>query len=262
MIATDSRDDVDSPMLALMHTDISGQGTTVLFLHGGGVSGWMWQPVLDGLPRGVRTIVPDLPGHGRSQSSEYESHDTTIAELVVLLRENTPRGVLVVGFSLGAQLALRLAAEQPELVRHAILVSGEAKPAPLQGLTLWLLRGAYPLARREWFARLQAKQLSVPECLMNEYLRDSREISRTTLLASVGENIGFRLPGALREFKGETRVVVGEKERLLMRESAQLIHESSRNSRLLVVTGAAHDIPFTRPEVLVEMILAMVDVDR
>lgn len=249
-------------MLALMYTDISGQGTAVLFLHGGGVSGWMWRPVLDGLPRGIRTIVPDLPGHGESQSSEYESHDTTIAELVALIRENAPQGVLVVGFSLGAQLALQLAAEQPELVRHTIVVSGEAKPAPLRGMTLWLLSRAYPLARLEWFARLQATQLSVPERLMNEYLRDSREISRTTLLASVSENIGFRLPGALREFNGETRVVVGDKERMLMRESAQLIHETSRNSRLLVVTGAAHDIPFTHPEVLVEIILAMVDVDR
>lgn len=244
-------------MLAVMHTDISGEGLPVLFLHGGGVSGWMWRPVLDGLPEGVRAIVPDLPGHGQSQSSEYESHDTTITELVTLIRDNAPQGVLIVGFSLGAQLALLLASEHPALVQGAIIVSGETKPAPLRGLTLSLLKRAYPLARREWFARLQARQLSVPQGLMKEYLRDSREISRATLLASVSENISFTLPTAWRDFNGETRIVVGEKERGLMRESAQLIHESSRSSQLLVVSGAAHDIPLTRPEVLVDIIRAM-----
>lgn len=248
-------------MLTGMHTHISGEGQPVLFLHGGGVSGWMWRPVIEGLPSGIRAIVPDLPGHGKSKSAEYVAHDTTITELVALITEKAPQGAVVVGFSLGAQLALRLASAQPELVHAAIIVSGEAKPAPLRALTLWLLKKAYPLAGREWFARLQAQQLSVPKGLMSEYLRESREISRATLLASVGENIGFTLPSAWREFGGDTCVVVGEKERALMRDSAQLIHSASSSSELVVVPGAAHDVPFTRPDVLVGIISAMVAVD-
>lgn len=237
-----------------MHVDISGEGTPVLFLHGGGVSGWMWQPVLDHLSGEIRSIVPDLPGHGKNRGSDYVSHDVTIAELVELIRDAAPSGVLVVGFSLGAQLAIRLASEQPSLVAGAIIVSGEAQPAPVPAATLRLLKWAAPLARYEWFARLQARQLAVPEELLNDYIRGSREMSPDTLLASAGENIRFTLPAAWGAVAGPATVLVGERERGLMRHSAAIIHESLDDSVLCVVPGAAHDIPFSHPELLADVI--------
>ncbi|AIY00721.1 hypothetical protein ART_1122 [Arthrobacter sp. PAMC 25486] len=237
-----------------MHVDITGSGQPILFLHGGGVSGWMWRPVLRHLAGAFRAIVPDLPGHGQSRGMDYVSHDETVAQLAGLIREVAPSGVGLIGFSLGAQLAMRLASEHPELVRGAVIVSGEARPAPLQSTTMALLKWAAPLARREWFARLQAKQLSVPDDLLGEYVRDSQGISRVTLLSSVGENIRFTLPGAWSAFHGGTTVMVGAKERPLMRDSARLIHEALDGSRLVVVPNAAHDVPFTHPELLADVI--------
>ncbi len=237
-----------------MHVDISGNGRPVLFLHGGGVSGWMWRPLLDVLNGGVRAVVPDLPGHGQSRDTGYLSHDETVGRLAGLIRKEAPAGVLLVGFSLGAQLAIRLAADHPELVSGAVIISAEAQSAPMPGATLALLGWAAPLARQEWFARLQAKHLSVPGDLLAEYVRDSRGISRDTLLASVGENIRFTLPGAWGAFQGSTAVLVGAKERRIMRSSARTIHEAAGGSSLLVVPNAAHDMPFTQPQLLAGVI--------
>ncbi|RKQ94546.1 pimeloyl-ACP methyl ester carboxylesterase [Mycolicibacterium mucogenicum 261Sha1.1M5] len=220
----------------------------MLFLHGGGVSGWMWRPVVAQLAGTVRSIVPDLPGHGTSSSVEYTSHDDAVDRLVALIRDRAQNGVTVVGFSLGAQLALRLAADYPSLVRAALIISGETVPAPAQAATLALLRASAPLARREWFARLQAKQLGVPETLLERYIEDSRAMTTDTLVASVRENIGFTLPEGWRRFTGPAAVVVGARERGLMRKSADLTHEALPHSSLVVVPDAAHDAPLTRPD--------------
>src|SRR5699024_10748670 len=127
-------------------------------------------------------------------------------------------GVLVVGFSVGAQLAIRLASEHPELVHGAVIVSGEARPAPLPRTTLAMLKRAAPLGRLAWFARLQAKQLSVPRELLGNYVRDSSRLSTDTLLAIVGANIHFTLPAAWSAFGGGTTVMVGARERALMQD--------------------------------------------
>jgi len=54
----------------------------ILFLHGGGVSSWMWQPVVERLSSQFRCLAPDLPGHG-----EASGQDFTFAAAVQFLRD-------------------------------------------------------------------------------------------------------------------------------------------------------------------------------
>lgn len=236
---------------------ISGTGSDVLLLHGGGVSGWMWRPVLNQLSGAVRAIVPDLPGHGTSGSIDYESHADTVKRLAELLRDRAPGGAIVAGFSLGGQLAIALASEHPELVRGALVVSAETKPAPAQSATLALVKRTATLAKQEWFAKLQAKQLGIPGAYLARYVRDSQSLSPETLLASVGANISFTLPEAWATFSGPVTIVVGAGERKLMHESARLTHEALPHSELIVADAAAHDAPFTRPGLLAEQLIAL-----
>src|SRR5690606_5780002 len=147
-----------------MHIAESGPADAppLLLLHGGGVAGWMWRPVLEALRTPVRALVPDLPGHGAGASVDYRSHDETAAELERLLEDRAPAGATVVGFSLGGQLAVLLAARRPELVADAVVVSAQAKSIVMPQLTLAMLAAAAPLAKWRRFARLQAKELFVP----------------------------------------------------------------------------------------------------
>lgn len=194
-----------------MHVDEAGPATAppLLLLHGGGVAGWMWRPTLAALRHPVRALVPDLPGHGRSATEPYRSHDDTVARLEALLEERAPGGAVVAGFSLGAQLAVLLAARRPELVADAVVVSAQAAPLPLAGPTLALLGLTAPLARVPWFARLQARELLVPEALLPEYVAGSAAITRATLLASVGRTCASRCrragaPQAARSWSSAT----------------------------------------------------------
>lgn len=232
-----------------MHVDELGQADAppLLLLHGGGVAGWMWRPTLAALRTPVRALVPDLPGHGRSASEPYRSHADTVARLEALLEERAPGGAVIAGFSLGAQLAVLLAARRPELVADAVVVSAQARPLPLAGPTLALLGLSAPLARVPWFARLQARELLVPDELLPEYVAGSAAITRATLLASVGENLRFTVPDGWGA-SGSALVVVGGSERRVMRDSARLLHEAHPRSELRVVSGAGHGLPLEHPE--------------
>jgi pimeloyl-ACP methyl ester carboxylesterase len=223
-------------------------GKPVLLLHGGGVAGWMWTSLRQDLETSHRVLVPDLPGHGESAGEPYLSHAATIEALAQLLVAGNTRPVAVIGFSLGAQLAIELAAAHPELVDRVMVVSAQAKPLPLVGPTLALLGLAAPLASRRWFARLQAKELFIPEDLLEAYIATSAGIGRESLLAAVEANLRFGLPESWSSFPGRALVLAGEKERAVMRDSARAIHAALPGSELELVHGCGHGIPLQRPD--------------
>ena len=217
----------------------------LLLLHGGGVAGWMWEPMRAHLDQERRILVPDLPGHGRSADETYTSHDDVLPTLEKLL-EHEGRPATVVGFSLGAQLAVLLAARRPDLVADVIVVSAQAVPLRAVGPTLALLGATAGLARQEWFAKLQARELFVPPEHLDDYVRTSAGISRETLLNAVGENLRFTPPDGWRDFPGAALILAGSKEKSLMKRSAAALQEARPLSEREIVDGCGHGIPLQR----------------
>ena len=227
----------------------SDNASPVLLLHGGGVAGWMWDSLRERLVSDYRVLIPDLPGHGRSASEPYVSHAETVAALSQLLAATVPgRPVTVIGFSLGAQLAIQLASEHRHLIREAIIVSAQAKAMPFTKLTLRALGVSAPLARKRWFAKLQARELFIPSHLMEDYISTSAGITKATLLAAVGDNVRFEVPAGWQAFRGRALIILGRRERRLMRDSAQIIRAALPRSELSIVAGCGHGIPLQRTE--------------
>lgn len=238
-----------------MHVDRFGRdgARPLLLLHGGGVAGWMWEPVRAHLVDEHRLLVPDLPGHGRSANETYPSHDEVLPALEKLL-EDEGRPATVVGFSLGAQLAVLLAARRPDLVENVIVVSAQVVPMRAAGPTLALLGATAGLARQEWFARLQARELFVPADHLGDYLRTSAGISRETLLHAVGDNLRFTPPDGWRDFPGAALILAGSREKSLMKRSATVLHEALPQSECEIVDGCGHGIPLQRPRWFAERV--------
>ena len=233
-----------------MHVSRFGpeDGSPVLLIHGGGVAGWMWNSLRRSLESKCKVLVPDLPGHGQSSDEPYRSHADTVDALSQVLSYGDSTPAAVIGFSLGAQLTIELASKYPELVDRAMVVSAQAKAMPFTGLTLRALGVAAPLARNRRFARMQARELLVPPELMEDYIDTSAHITKATLLAAVGDNMRFELPAAWSEFRGPALVMVGRRERALMRDSAAVIHTALPASEIEIVNGCGHGIPLERPD--------------
>lgn len=102
----------------------------VLFLHGFGGAAAHWAPLCRELS-GVDGVAVDLPGHGGNAGTPLDVPAAQlIADLADLAAElgagrpgGQPGGITVIGHSLGALVALRLAALAPHRVRSLVLIA-------------------------------------------------------------------------------------------------------------------------------------------
>jgi len=94
----------------------------VVLIHGGGQNAHTWDTVALALDRPL--VAVDLPGHGHSDWREDHDYGpvTSAPAVAAAIRALAPDAQLLVGMSLGGVTAIRVTAENPELVRRLAIV--------------------------------------------------------------------------------------------------------------------------------------------
>jgi pimeloyl-ACP methyl ester carboxylesterase len=101
-----------------------GDGPPVLFVHGAGMVGSLWAPLLVALS-GRRRITVDLPGCGLTDAFDHRGIDLrehARSFLAAVLDTLDLDAVPVVANSLGATYSLYLAAAEPHRLSHMVLL--------------------------------------------------------------------------------------------------------------------------------------------
>ena len=99
---------------------------TVVFIHGLGSTGEMWQPVIDGLAKDVSLLSVDLLGFGSSPRPAWETYNVALQarSLSATLRRQKLSGpIIIVGHSLGALVAIEFAKTYPQMTKSLVLCS-------------------------------------------------------------------------------------------------------------------------------------------
>ena len=106
------------------YTESGGEGVPLVLLHGFAATGAAWAPVLDQLPRDLRTLVPDLPGHGKSAHLPIGGGTRGMAVLVldVLATLGIDRAHFC-GHSMGGAIACLAALAKPQCVASLTLLA-------------------------------------------------------------------------------------------------------------------------------------------
>lgn len=102
-----------------LHVEVAGAGRDLVLLHGWAMHGALWDELPARLAGACRVHVVDLPGHGLSPDMPSYSLETMTEEVHKCL----PGGAMVLGWSLGALIALHLAHEAPEQVAGLVLIA-------------------------------------------------------------------------------------------------------------------------------------------
>ena len=123
--------DVDGRPLAVL--DTGGDGAPVVLVHGLGTNLSIWRATISALhAAGHRVVALDLPGYGLSGKTEVSGTMADFAGAVVGVMDALGlRQPDVVGISMGGQIALTLALDQPRRVRRLALLS----PAGIETFT-------------------------------------------------------------------------------------------------------------------------------
>lgn len=104
-----------------------GQGRPVVFIHGFGEDGTIWNPLIDFFKENHQCIIPDIPGSGKSHMSAGSWTMDTFAESIhdIVVREELKTCVLV-GHSMGGYISLAFAEKYPTLLDGFVLFHSSA----------------------------------------------------------------------------------------------------------------------------------------
>lgn len=130
--------------------DSHGSGDPIVLLPSGGHDRHDYDETRKLLPDGLRSIGVDWPGHGRSPAGTAASTELRLARIVEeLLDSLTPDGAVLVGNSVGGNVAARLAIRRPDLVKGLMIIDGGGfEGSRVSG------RAFCALMSRPWFVRL------------------------------------------------------------------------------------------------------------
>jgi len=245
---------------------------TIVFLHGGGGAGWMWQPQLAALTN-FHILVPDLPEHGQSAEIKPFSINNSVERVAELIRTRAHNGrAHVVGLSAGAQISVALMALHPELVDHAVISSALVRPMPGANLispgliafsVKWFVE---PFKNVDWWIRLNMKYSSgVPEKYYPQFKKDFQNLTGDLFAHITVENQSFRLPQGLERVAAPTLVVAGKNEYGVMRQSVRDIASAIPAAKGFLISHARklsiaeeHNWNMTAPDLFTQMVRAWI----
>ena len=167
--------------------ETGGRGDPLLLIHGLGGTSNFWTPVLPAVAR-FRTLRPDLPGAGRSHRVEGPlSIDRFVRALMRICGAAGVERVHVAAHSLGAIIAMHLAAQEPKLVRSLALFGPLAAPPDAARAPI---RARAAKARQEGVAGMQ----DIADAIVENATAAETRARRLLAVAAVRESLMRQCP--------------------------------------------------------------------
>lgn len=251
-----------------LHRQVFGHGKPLVMLHGWAMHGGVWREFAQRLAAEYRVICLDLPGHGLSEVLEpFELQ--SIAEVVFQSIDEAK--FILLGWSLGAAVALKMAALEPDRINKLILLAGNPKfvqtpdwpgmPVDtLDGFADLLAAGVQPTLAR--FLALQVHGLAHGKGLLRqlsdklgEFPPPSESVLRSGLQLLKTADLRSDLLG----LSPKLAVVLGECDRLVPIELADKLMQVRPDIRLSVMPGAGHAAFLSHSHQLVEIVRGFIN---
>ncbi|QSQ22467.1 alpha/beta fold hydrolase [Pyxidicoccus parkwayensis] len=226
-----------------------GRGEDVcLLLHGFTGSPWDMRPLGEALAaRGMRVVAPLLPGHGTTPQAllHVTWRDWHAAAEAALLGLHGHRNIFVGGLSMGALLALGLAARHPERVKALALVAPAVR---FRGPRMFLIRQLARTPVLEWarpWVEKTGTDLSDPEALAEAPVLPAFPVARLRDLCTL-QDLAVR---DVAHVRCPTLVAVAEQDHVVDPEGGRWLARrltSAPAVRVLSLRDGFHIIPRDR----------------
>ncbi|MBK3496472.1 alpha/beta hydrolase [Viridibacillus sp. YIM B01967] len=220
----------------------------MVFIHGGGVSGWMWDKQVEYFSN-YHCLVPDMPEHGKSSNEKLFTINLCAEKIIQLIEEKSKgKPVIAIGFSLGAQVLISILSMRPYLIDYAIINSALVRPIPFSKMLTKSLTLTYPLVKNKTFSKIQAKSMYIDENYFETYYQECCHLNKASFVRIMEENMAFKIPNNFKNSSSKILVTVGEKERSIMKKSLVDIVKSNSNCKGIILPKVGHGISLAKPD--------------
>lgn len=189
-----------------------------------------------------RIIVPHIMGFGDEAGRVFET-DACIRELAELIK-GLGRRVLLVGFSLGAQLAFRLVSEYEELFYAAVIVSPwlDKEDARIREV-MEINEKQYAVFKKKPLCSLIGMLNGLPSRQRKEFVEQMQNVKLDTIRNSVDNKITFDSVRGFSEVSVPIVALAGGKEQRDVKDSVKKMSGLNPHCRYEIWDKAAHNIP-------------------
>ncbi len=237
-----------------------GAGVPLLLLHGFPFSSESFWPQLESPPAGVRLLVPDHRGFGKSAPGPGVSTMESMADdALALLDALGLTSAFVGGVSMGGYVSIALARLDPGRVRGLVLIDTQSLADDEAGR-----------ARRE-AAAIEVEKNGVgglvegmlPKLLTAAVAPDVKARVEALMraqspqaVAAASRGMATRTDGKdiLSRYAGPCVIIVGAEDVITPPEKAKLMHELVAGSTLEIIAGAGHLANLERPQAFREIV--------
>ena len=254
--------------MSALNYEISGRGRDLVLLHGWSANLGVWAELAQSLARQFRVIAVDLPGHGRSAWDAQASSPAAQAWRVAATLAPLSERYALIGWSLGGQFALDLAAAMPAPIEQLVLVNTTPRFLAAPG---WPF-GAPPNMLKRLAARLARAQADAVEEFQRLQVRGNPPRTAARVLKVLRATLtthGQAQPAALAHGLERLRdadlrpalpmvrvpslVVTGSQDRII-RPAASRALAALAGARYVEFAGAAHAPFLSHPAKFAELV--------
>jgi pimeloyl-ACP methyl ester carboxylesterase len=258
-----------------LHWSSAGTGSpTVLLTDGVGCAGYIWRFLRPELAKRHRVVHWNYRGHGQSEAPADPARVSIadcVDDLFVVLDAAGERQAVIMGHSMGVQVALEAHRREPERVPGLILVCGapgraldaihdvpfaaaalpyaQAAVARFPGVSRLLFRSVVPteLALKLALTFEVNEKLVAREDLIR-YLDDLADVDPTLFIKLLGSAAQSDATDHLASIAVPTLIIAGEQDAFTPMWLSVKMHAAVPGSELLVLPGGSHVGPLEHPE--------------
>ncbi len=250
-----------------MHVESVGSGAPLLLIHGWGMHGGVWNDVAQKLSANFRVLSVDLPGYGFSKTEmevvekRASAMDTIVGELSACITES----ITVCGWSLGGQIAMRWATQEPHKVKRLILIASTPCFVELENWPFGMKKNIL----EKFASELEQNLVTTLRRFITLQLRGSE--NEKELLLMLRESIFSRgepdisalrdglnilrdldLRDELEDITQPTLVIAGERDKLTTPQASHYLAQAIPSANLVEIKGAAHAPFMSHPDEFVK----------
>jgi pimeloyl-ACP methyl ester carboxylesterase len=219
---------------------VGGEGSCMVLLHGAGDQAGTWARMVRPLLDEYTVVIPDLPGHGKSDPRRGPIGVDQLLSGVEVVMDSICAGdqVVLVGNSLGAWLSMLYAHDYPAHVARLVAINGGAITNINPAINLF--PETREEARKTMKALMGPATLPVPDFVLDDIIRHAREGPAGRFLQTLDEWGPYLLDDRLDEVVVPVELVWGDGDELWTLEVAQRLLDGLPRARLHPVHGCGH----------------------
>jgi pimeloyl-ACP methyl ester carboxylesterase len=177
---------------------LGGAGPALLLIHGFGADRYAWAATAPALFDVATVWAVDLPGHGGAQNAVGGGQVDDLARAVAAEIGTLQSPAVVVGHSLGGAVAIALARQMPQALRHLVLLA----PAGLGGALEGDFLRQFPALQdegqaAELLARLVVRKRLIAPAMIAHVLASLSDGARRAALAQIASALAQQSPPSL-----------------------------------------------------------------